>query len=40
MALNQNEQNRLAELQAIPVAQQTTAQKTELAALLHKRDHE
>jgi hypothetical protein len=38
MALNPNETNRLAVLNAKPVAQRTAAENTELAALTAKRN--
>ena len=38
--MNATETARIAALQAKPVAQQTPAEKTELATLLHKRDQE
>ena len=37
--LNQTERNRIAVLQAKPVAQQTPAEKAELAVLVKKRDN-
>jgi len=38
--LNKAEQDRLNALQAKPVSQQTPAEKSELAALINKRDNQ